>query len=132
MPVDGAARRSGFLEGTDPVNVRCRAYGAGMDERPSQYHVTIAVARHGGRLTDPARFAAAADRAAWRRSASVVTAYTAGQVITVVTVHAPGRPAAEAVARAVIAEALQHQPPAPDQHPGQARGRAAMPRTPAA
>jgi hypothetical protein len=83
----------------------------GMDERPSQYHVTITVARRGGRVADPARFAAAADRAAWRRSASIVTAYTADQVITVVTVQAPGRHAAEAVARAVIADALQHQPP---------------------
>lgn len=103
-----------------------------MDERPGQYNVTITVARDGGGLADPARFAAAADRAAWRRSASIVTAYTAGQVITVVTVQAPGRHAAEAVARAVIAEALQHQPPAPGQHADQARGRAAVPRTPAA
>jgi hypothetical protein len=83
----------------------------GMDERPRQYHVTITVARDGGRVADPVRFAAAAGRAAWRRSASVATAYTAGQVITVVTVHAPGRRAAEAVARAVIADALRQQPP---------------------
>ena len=104
----------------------------GMDEPPSRYNVTITITRDGGRLPDPANFAAAADRAAWRRSASAVSAYTAGQVITVVTVHAPGRYAAVAVARAVISDALQHQAPAPGQHAGQARGHAAVPRTPAA
>jgi hypothetical protein len=57
---------------------------------------------------------------------------TASQVITVVTVHAPGRYTAVAIARAVISDALRHQPPAPGQHAGQARGRAALPRTPAA
>jgi hypothetical protein len=104
----------------------------GMDEPPSRYNVMITMARDGGRLPDPGSFAAAADRAAWRRSASVISAYTADQVIIVVTVHAPGRYAAVAVARAVISDALRHQPSPPGQHAGQAPSRAAVPRTPAA
>jgi hypothetical protein len=58
--------------------------------------------------------------------------YTADQIITVVTVHAPARYAAAAVARTVISDALQHQVPAPSQHTGPARGRAAVPRMSAA
>ncbi len=100
----------------------------GMHETPSRYNVTITVAREGGRLPDPVSFAAAADRAAWRRSASIVSAHTADQIISVITVHAPGRYAAVAVARAVISDALKHQVPAPGQHEGEARRRAAAPR----
>jgi hypothetical protein len=103
-----------------------------MYEPPRRYDVTVTVAREGGRLPDPVDFAVAADRAAWRRSASVVSAYTADQIIAVVTVHAPARYAAMAVARAVISDALRHQAPARSQHEGEARGRAAVPRTSAA
>lgn len=70
----------------------------GMDEPPRRYNLTITMAREGGRLPDPVSFAAAADRAAWRRSASIVSAYTADPIITVVIVHAPSRYAAVAVA----------------------------------
>jgi hypothetical protein len=38
--------------------------------------------------------------------------YVADQIISVVTVHAPGRYAAAAVARAVVSDALKHQVPA--------------------
>ena len=104
----------------------------GMYELPGHYNVTITIAREDGRLPDPVGFAAAADRAAWRRSASIVSAYTADQIISVVTVHAPGRYAAVAVARAVVSDALKHQVPAPSQHAGEARRRAVAPRTSAA
>jgi hypothetical protein len=104
----------------------------GMAEPPRRYNVTITVAREDGRLPDLVSFAAAAERAAWRRSASIVTAHTADQIISVVTVHAPGRYAAEAVARAVVSDALKHQVPAVGQHAGEARRGAASPRTSAA
>ena len=104
----------------------------GMDEPPRRYNLTITMAREGGRLPDPVSFAAAADRAAWRRSASIVSAYTADPIITVVIVHAPSRYAAVAVARAVISEALQPQLPASSPPAGEARGRAAVPQTSAA
>ena len=61
----------------------------------------------------PVTFAAAASQAAWRRSASIVTAHTAGTIISVVTVDAPGRYAAVAVARAIVSDALRQQAPAP-------------------
>ena len=85
----------------------------GMDEPPSRHNVTITVACEDGQRPDPLTFAAAASQAAWRRSASIVTAHTADRIITVVTVHAPGRYAAVAVARAVVSAALEHQAPAP-------------------
>ena len=104
----------------------------GMYEPLSRYNVTITVAREDGRLPDPVGFAVAADRAAWRRSASIVSAYTADQIISVVTVHAPGRYAAAAVARAVVSDALKHQVPASSRHEGAARRGAVAPRTSAA
>jgi hypothetical protein len=52
---------------------------------------------------------AAAGRAAWRRSASIISAHLAGRIISVVTVTAPGRYAAVAVARAVVSDALNRQ-----------------------
>ena len=64
------------------------------------------VARESGQFPDPVTFAAAASQAAWRRSASIVTAHTAGTIISVVTVDAPGRYAAVAVARAIVSDAL--------------------------
>ena len=103
-----------------------------MYEPPSRYDVTITLAREGGRLPDPVSFAAAADRAAWRRSASIVSVHTAGQIISVVTVDAPSRSAAVAVARAVVSDALQHRVPAPGQGAGGARRGTAPPRTSAA
>jgi hypothetical protein len=58
-------------------------------------------------LPDPAAFAVAAGQAAWGRSASVVSAHLAGKIIIVVTVTAPHRCAAVAVARAVVSDALK-------------------------
>jgi hypothetical protein len=104
----------------------------GMHEPPSRYNVTITVAREGGRLPDPVSLAAAADRAAWRRFASIVSAHTADQIISVVTVYAPARYAAVAVARAVVSDALKHHVPASGQHVGEAQPHAATPRTSAA
>lgn len=103
-----------------------------MYEPPSRYNVTITISREGGRLPDPISFAMAADQAAWRRFACIVSAHTADQIISVVTVHTPGRHAAVAVARAVVSDALERQVPASGQHAGEARRRAAVPRTPAA
>ena len=103
-----------------------------MYEPSSRYNVPITVAREGGWLPDPVSFAAAADRAAWRRSASIVSAHTPDQIISVVTVYAPGWYPAVAVARAVISDALKHLVPAPSRQEGEVRRRAATPRTSAA
>ena len=80
-----------------------------MNEPLSRYDVTVTVACDGGSRPDPATFAAAADRAAWRRSASIVSAHLADRIISVVTVTAPDRYAAVAVARAVVSDALNRQ-----------------------
>jgi hypothetical protein len=77
-----------------------------MNEPPSRYVVTVRVASGDGRQPDPAAFAAAARQAASGRNASVVTAHTAGEIICVVSLAAPGRPAAVPVALAVVADAL--------------------------
>ena len=65
-----------------------------MNEPLSRYDVTVTVACDGGSLPDPAAFAAAADQAAWRRSASIISAHLADKIISVVTVIAPDRYAA--------------------------------------
>ena len=80
-----------------------------MNEPLSRYNVTVTVRCDGGYLPDPAAFAAAADRAAWSRSASIISAHLADQIISVVTVTAPDRYAAVAVARAVVSDALKRQ-----------------------
>ena len=79
----------------------------GMNESPSRYDVTVTVARDAGRFPGPAEFAVAAEHAASIRSASIVTAHTAEQIISVVTVHASDRPSAVTVALAVVSEALR-------------------------
>jgi hypothetical protein len=80
-----------------------------MNEPLSRYNVTVTVACDGGSGPDPAMFAAAAARAAWRRSASIISAHLAGRIISVVTVTAPDRYAAVTVARAVVSDALNRQ-----------------------
>jgi hypothetical protein len=80
-----------------------------MNEPLSRYDVTVTVACDGGSRPDPATFAAAAGQAAWRRSASIVSAHLADRIISVVTVTAPDRYAAVAVARAVVSDALNRQ-----------------------
>jgi hypothetical protein len=80
-----------------------------MNEPLSRFTVTVTVGCDGGSRPGPAAFAAAAGRAARRRPASIISAHLAGKIISVVTVRAPGRHAAVAVARAVVADALQGQ-----------------------
>ena len=71
----------------------------GMDKPPSRYDVTVRVGKDDGHQPDPAAFAAAARQSASRRNASVVS------------VAAPDRPAAVAVALAVVADALRARDP---------------------
>jgi hypothetical protein len=80
-----------------------------MTEPLSRYTVTVTVGCDDGSLPDPAAFAAAAGQAAWSRSASIISAHLADTVISVVTVTAPDRCAAVAVARAVVSDALKRQ-----------------------
>ena len=68
-----------------------------MTELPRHYDVTITVDRDGGDHPDPAEFAVAAQRAASARAASIVSAHTASQIISIVTVLAADQPAAVAV-----------------------------------
>ncbi len=55
----------------------------GMTEPPRTYDITITVDRDGGHLPNPAEFAVAAGQAASARAASIVSAHTAGQIISV-------------------------------------------------
>ena len=59
----------------------------GMTELP-RYDVTITVDRDGGDHPDSAEFAVAAGQAASARAASIVSAHTASQIISIVTVLA--------------------------------------------
>ncbi len=61
-----------------------------MTEPPRRYNITITGTRDGSRLSDPAEFAVAAGQAASARAASIISAHTTGQIISVVTVHAAG------------------------------------------
>jgi hypothetical protein len=85
----------------------------GMDKPPSRYDVTVRVAKDDGHSPDPAAFAAVANRVASGRNASVVSAHTAGEIICLVCVAAPDRPAAIADALAVVADALRAGDPVP-------------------
>jgi RNA polymerase sigma factor (sigma-70 family) len=71
------------------LNVRYRTYRARHVEPPIRYNVTITVARESGQVPDPVAFVAATSHAAWRRSASIVSAHPADTIISVVTVDAP-------------------------------------------
>jgi hypothetical protein len=86
-----------------------------VHEPPGRYDVIIKVARDGGQLPDPVPFAVAADQAASRRFASIISVHLADTIINVVTVTAPSRYAALAVARAVVSDALKLQAPSPIQ-----------------
>jgi hypothetical protein len=59
--------------------------------------VTVTVDRDGGHASNPAEFAAAAERAASARVASIVSAHTASQIVSIVTVLAADQTAAVAV-----------------------------------
>ena len=66
-------------------------------ERP--YNITITVPTSDGPFPDPAEFAAAAELAASERGANgVISAHTAKQIISVITVSATAPIAATAVA----------------------------------
>ena len=81
---------------------------SGMTEPPSRYDVTVTVATDGGCGPDPSGFAVAAGRAASSRNAGVMSAHACWEkVISVVTVEAPDRSSAVAVALAVVSEALR-------------------------
>jgi hypothetical protein len=104
-----------------------------MYEPPSRYNVIVTVTRDdGGRLPDPVTFAVAADEAAWRRSASVVSTHTIDKIISIVTVYAPDRYAAMAVARAVALDALRRQAASGDPSADDARVQAEVQRPSAA
>jgi hypothetical protein len=79
-----------------------------MYEPSSRYNVTVTVTPENGELPDLAAFAVAADEAAWRRSAGIVSAHMSDRIISIVTVYSPDRYAAVAVARAVVSDALSH------------------------
>jgi hypothetical protein len=79
-----------------------------MTELPRRYDVTITVNRDDGGPPDPAQFAVAAERVASARAASIVSAHTVSQILTIVTVLAAHQPAAVAVALAVVSDALKH------------------------
>ena len=79
----------------------------GMTEPPRRYDVTIAVDQDGGQHPNPAEFALAAQRAASARSASIVSAHTADQIVSIITVLGADQPAAVAVALAVVSDALK-------------------------
>ena len=79
----------------------------GMTELPRRYEVTVTVDRDGGHHPSSAEFAVAAERAASARAASIVSAHTASQIISIVTVLAADQPAAVAVALAVVCDALK-------------------------
>jgi hypothetical protein len=78
----------------------------GMTELPRRYDVTITVDRDSGDHPNPAEFAVAAEQAASARSASIVSAHTASQIISSVTFLAADQLAA-AVALAVVSDQLK-------------------------
>jgi hypothetical protein len=71
-----------------------------MNEPLIRYNVTVTVARDGGYFPDPAGFSVTAEQAALSRAAGIVSAHTAEQIISVVTVETSDRSAAVAVALA--------------------------------
>ena len=72
-----------------------------------RYDVTITVDRDDDGPPDPAEFAVAAEQAASARAASIVSAHTASQIVSIVTVQAADQPVTIAVALAVISDALK-------------------------
>jgi hypothetical protein len=69
--------------------------------------VTVTVARDDGHLPDPDEYAQHASRAASGRAVSIMSAHTAGKLISIVTVVTADQQAAVAVALAVVSEALR-------------------------
>jgi hypothetical protein len=77
-----------------------------MTEPPRRYDVTITVDRDGGDHPNPAEFAVAAERVASARAVSIVSAHTASQIVSIVTVLAADQPAAVCRRPAVVSDAL--------------------------
>jgi hypothetical protein len=75
-----------------------------MTEPPRRYDVTITLDRDSGHLPNPAEFAVAAECPASARAASIVSAHTASQIVTVLAAE---QSAAVAVALAVVSVALE-------------------------
>jgi len=78
-----------------------------MTELPCRYDITVTITKDGGTLPDPGDYARRAGLAASSRAATIMSAHTAEKLISVVTVEAPDRPAAVAVAMAVVSEGLR-------------------------
>jgi hypothetical protein len=78
-----------------------------MTELPPRYDVTVNVDRDAGDHPNPAEFAVTAEQAASGRAASIMSAHTASQIISIVTVLTADQPAAVAVALAVVSDALK-------------------------
>jgi hypothetical protein len=78
-----------------------------MTELSRRYDVAVTVDRDGGHFPDPAGFAVAAQHAASARAASVMSAHTASQVVSIVTVLAADERTAVTVALAVVSDALK-------------------------
>jgi hypothetical protein len=85
----------------------------GMHEPARQFDVTVTITRDGGYLPGPAEFSPALQQAASRKNASVMTAHTAGKIISIVTVQTADRSGAVAVALAVVSQALTRPAAAP-------------------
>jgi hypothetical protein len=79
----------------------------GMTKPPRRYDITITVNRDGDHFPNPTEFATVAQQAASARAASIMSAHTASQIISVVTVQAADQPAAVAVALAVASDELR-------------------------
>ena len=60
----------------------------GMVELPRRYDVTVTVDRNDSHPLNPAEFALAAEQAASARAASITSAHTACQIVSIVTVLA--------------------------------------------
>ena len=79
----------------------------GMVELPRRYDVTVTVDRNDSHPLNPAEFALAAEQAASARAASITSAHTARQIVSIVTVLAADQPEAVAAALDVVSDALK-------------------------
>ena len=80
----------------------------GMVELPRRYDVTVTVDRKDSHPLNPAEFVLVAEQAASARVASITSAHTACQIVSIVTVLAADQPAAVVVALDVVSDALRH------------------------
>jgi hypothetical protein len=72
----------------DPERSQTGRTAPGMTDPLGRYTVTVTAGCDGGSLPDPAAFTAAADQAAWSRSASIISAHlTATPHVIVLRFH---------------------------------------------